>query len=220
MINTIEQAISFCHNETRLCGLLTELNIDTSEKETYALVSYKGIVDIGGCCIKFYGKISSNVSNFRAMVDALSDLNANILTISKDGDIKETKYADCADMVYIIGLVKTYDSVSATYIHKADHFQYRGFVGKVNGYVNNIEDNTADILIINEYHNIIHLSFADDVALTKGGTYEMYLDFAAHESKRPYMYIQYAERKEDIAQDVVEQALMEHQIYLSTFEQK
>ena len=53
---------------------------------------------------------------------------------------------------------------------------------------------------------------------SKGLEYEMYLNERVTESERPFIYIQYVEQKEDIAQDVVDQALLEHQIYLSTFE--
>lgn len=82
----------------------------------------------------------------------------------------------------------------------------------------NTQNNFAEILIINEYHNVIKLPYDYDVVLQQGKTYEMYLNVRTTESERPFIYIQYVEQKEDIAQDVVDQALLEHRIYLSTFE--
>ena len=218
MITTIEQAIQYCGNDVRMCGVLKELNIDTYERDGMMYVQYKGVIDIGGANIKFYDKITNMASTFKSRTDALGNLQANILTISTNGDIDRTKYSDDADMVYAIGGAKSFDSIGITYINKAESYEHSGLFGKVVGHVTNTQDNFAEILIINEYHNIIKLPYDYDVVLQKGKTYEMYLNVRVTESERPFIYIQYVEQKEDIAQDVVDQALLEHQIYLSTFE--
>lgn len=218
MITTIEQAIQYCGNDVRMCGVLKELNIDTYERDGIIYVQYKGVIDVGGANIKFYDKITNMISTFKSRIDVLKKLQANILTISENGSIDRTKYNRDADMVYAIGCTKSFDSVSITYINKAESYEHSGLFGKVIGYVTNIKDNIAEILIINEYHNIIKLPYDYDLVLQQGKTYEMYLNVRATESARPFIYIQYVEQKENIMQDVVNQALLEHQIYLSTFE--
>ena len=218
MITTIEQAIQYCGNDVRMCGVLKELNIDTYERDGIMYVQYKGVIDIGGANIKFYDRITNMASTFKSRTDALGNLQANILTISTNGDIDRTKYSDDADMVYAIGGVKSFDSIGITYINKAESYEHSGLFGKVVGHVTNIKDNIAEILIINEYHNVIKLPYDYDLVLQQGKTYEMYLNVRATESTRPFIYIQYVEQKENIMQDVVNQALLEHQIYLSTFE--
>ena len=200
-----------------MCGTLKELNIDTSERDGIMYVSYKGVIDIGGANIKFYDKITNMASSFKSRVDALKSLRANIFTISNNGTIEKTEYNDSADMVYAIGAVKSFDSIGITYINKAERYEHSGLIGRVIGHVTSTQDNIAEILIINEYHNVIRLPY-EDVDIKVGQTYDMYLDVRSHESERPDIYIQYVEQKEDIAQDVVDQALLEHQIYLSTFE--
>lgn len=217
MITTIEQAIQYCSNDVRMCGVLKELNIDTYERDGIMYVQYKGVIDVGGANIKFYDRITNMASSFKSRVDALKSLHANIFTISNNGSIEKTEYSDSADMVYAIGAVKSFDSVGINYINKAERYKHNGLIGRVIGHVTSKQDGTVEILIINEYHNIIRLPYGE-VDIYEGQTYDMYLDVRSHDSERPDIYIQYVEQKEDIAQDVVDQALLEHQIYLSTFE--
>ena len=112
-ITNIEDAVKLCHNKVTIYGWLKELNIDTIDGSdaNSIIIAYKGVVDIGNALIKFYGKDYNTSSTFASTVDTLDKLEANIKTISYNGEIQQDNFGDKLSVVYLEGSIRNSESI-------------------------------------------------------------------------------------------------------------
>lgn len=221
-ITNIEDAVKLCHNKVTIYGWLKELNIDTIDGSdaNSIIITYKGVVDIGNALIKFYGKDYNTSSTFASTVDTLDKLEANIKTISCNGEIQQDNFGDKLSVVYLEGSVRNSESIRCDYI-ATSHSPTRGIYGDVVGVALKDEDQELQILIINEYHNIIKLRHEYPRRIPDNTTVSLIVDIKPHESMRPDMFISVIAYSEDqIDKSVIDQALLEHEIYISTFSEQ
>ena len=99
-IKNLDDAIASCTNYVETYGVLSELNIDIIEQGEKIVVKYKGVVDINNAFIKIYGSTNNNSLSFATTINTLKSLEAEIITMSNNGEVVDTKYFRfCVDRV-------------------------------------------------------------------------------------------------------------------------
>lgn len=153
-INTIDEAIRRCSNEITFSGVLTELNINIINRGEDIIVKYKGVVDKDNAFIQIYGTMSNNNIRFSSTLEELKSLQANIITLSEDGEITSTKFSNKAHVVYVRGKVINENSVSVQYMARSTSNE-NVFENNIIGVIEdiNLENNKVTLFIIDDYYH-------------------------------------------------------------------
>ena len=120
-IKNLDDAIASCTNYVETYGVLSELNIDIIEQGEKIVVKYKGVVDINNAFIKIYGSTNNNSLSFASTINTLKSLEAEIITMSNNGEVVDTKYNHHASVVYLKGKLVSMDAIKVEYINSAPH---------------------------------------------------------------------------------------------------
>ena len=221
-ITKIEEAIGVCENQVTLIGVLTELNIDVRnlQNETVS-VNYKGVVDCHNAFIKIYGRFTNNDMTFKSAVQSLNNLTANIKTISENGEITETTYSHTASMVYVEGRFTSSHSINSDYIssttkEQKDSDLYGYIIGVPLKW---IEDKQVEMLVMtSHYHNILTFNCFDTHEELKGKTVYMEAMYNSYDNEQyePIVMATVKVMDYQIDQNVIDQALTEHDIFIAS----
>lgn len=217
MISTIEDAIKLCKNEVILKGVLSELDIDvrrTSDNDI--TLTYKGVVDVNDSYISFYGRVSNGSSMFTSVAKELNALESEIKTESEDGEVVDTSYSNKASRIYMHGGIISPNSIRADYI-SASTF-HPSFLAHIVGVYLGKHDDVDRILIINPYyHNIIHVKCDGDYSKLINKTVCVDMDISPYnEDMPPIGVVNIYKASEQISPNVIDQAKLEHDIYLES----
>lgn len=213
MITTIEEAIKLCKNEVILCGVLSELYVDVrrTPPDDITLV-YKGVVDVNKSYITFYGTVTNNSSMFTSIAKELNSFEAEVIVRAEDGEEVDTKYSKKASKVYVRGGVVSPNSIRADYVSASD------MSPRFTSYIVGVYLGDGDVLIINPYyHNIIRTVCPDTPSEFVGCTVCMVPMLNAYDEHFPPIEMTNVKKcDEQISQDVITQAKLEHDIYIKS----
>lgn len=231
-INTIDEAIKRCNNEITFNGVLTELNINIINRGEDVIVKYKGVVDKDNAFIQIYGTMSNNNIRFSSTLEELKSLQANIITLSEDGEITSTKFSNKAHVVYVRGKVINENSVSVQYMARSTSNE-NVFENNIIGVIENInlENNKVTLFIIDDYYHqtlllecntkcieSLVLAYKDkdmyDTSLVK-----LVLNILPYTNNTtPFICSDIVMYDDNISMSVINQAKLERDIYLASGE--
>lgn len=230
-INTIDEAIKRCNNEITFNGVLTELNINIINRGEDVIVKYKGVVDKNNAFIQIYGTISNNNIRFSSTLEELKSLQANIITLSEDGEITSTEFSNKAHVVYVRGKIINENSVSVQYMARSTSNE-DVFENNIIGVIENInlENNTITLFIIDDYyHQTLSLMCNNNVIRVLVDAYRyniqdkkivtLFISFVPYiKNSTPFICNDIIVHEDKINDNVINQAKFERDIYLASGE--
>lgn len=222
-INTIGEAVQTFTHHTQCVGVLSELNVDIFDKgNENIIVKYKGVVDINNAFIKIYGNVSNSSSKFNSMMEKLKSLEAEIKTLSNDGEIIRTEYKSKASVVAIYGMITSPDSIYVDSINEVSSKVSPYFQGIITGYVLDVnqQNRMAKLFVIDSYyHRTINIVFGANTSFNdveQGDMLKTYIDVFGYQDQYPPLQCTYYNKLDTkINDDVIQQALKEHQIFMN-----
>lgn len=199
MDSTLYELAQKCKNEIRLIGTLSELNLDSYEKNGVLVVKYKGVVQCNNAFISIKSTLTSYDST---IVDFVKQFSNNEVIGRK---------------VYIIGKLNSLKGINVSYMSCAyDKEDY--FKGDLIGVA---VDNKTLLIVNNEYHDVLtfdSLGAKADYQLGKANLTLNKLvvkdDIIINEGMPPIVNKQRLNIIDTVDKDLVAQALDEHEIYL------
>ena len=234
IIDTIELASELCRNKISGYGILSELNIDIIDKGDSATIKYKGVIDVNNAFIKFYGSVSSGANMFSSTARKLSDVTSELEVLCNNGEIVETKHNDVASVIYFEGELMSSDSIRLTYFNNEVILTYfnnevtqpynMGIISDVVGIVDEVDklnDNIRLFIINNNYHRMIEVNGATTINLDNvhnGDVVRCQFNTFGYRDICPPIQCTHCWAIDGIriAQDVIEQAKKEHDIYIKS----
>lgn len=219
----ILDAVKICKNDICIVGALSELSVDINDRDKdNVVITYRGVVNIRTAYIQIYGSVSNNSPTFKSTADTLSQLNANIKTISHNGDIESTEYNDKASMVYISGRVATSKSINVRYISSTTQDKY-DVTGELIGVPLERNGKIIKVLVITSYyHNIIEIECGNiaewqNTILNKTVSFKIDTCSSKEIDRMPiYLSVKDILHDHEIDTEVINNALTEHEIFLNS----
>ena len=223
-IHTIEDASKVCLNTIRLVGELKELSIDIDERGDNIHVNYMGVVKVNDSHIKIHGSTNNLSRRFKSDTERLNELKANIYATFKSGDIVDTTYSDECSVVYIEGKVSSANSIKVDYISNSTSTDTTYILGAITGIpIEIVDENVIKVLVINNnFHNVMTFK-CDRCNITLNTLLNQTVSFGvkANDNKNGSpLSLEYKIKLIDgIPQNLIDNAIAEHNIYLSTRKQ-
>ena len=226
-IKNLDDAIASCANYVETYGVLSELNIDIIEQGEKVVVKYKGVVDINNAFIKIYGSTNNNSMTFATTINTLKSLEAEIITMSNNGEVVDTKYNRHASVVYLKGKLVSMDAIKVEYINSAPHTLLHKrnsmfIVGLVEDF--NIEEKWIDLFVFNDYyHQRIRITIDPNTCWSKlnpNDVIRCWFGLKSYDTMYPPIQCTNFEKTDILISDkVTNQAKQEYEIYQHTLEQ-
>lgn len=226
-IKNLDDAIASCTNYVETYGVLSELNIDIIEQGEKIVVKYKGVVDINNAFIKIYGSTNNNSMTFATTIKTLKSLDAEILTMSNNGEVVDTKYNRHASVIYIKGKLLSMDAIKIDYINSAPHtlLNKRNLmfvVGLVEDF--SIEEKWVDLFIFNDYYHQRMRIVVDPntcwLKLNPNDIVRCWFGLSSYDTTYPPIQCTSFQKSDiSISDKVISQAKQEYEIYQNTLGQ-
>lgn len=223
-IHTIEDASKVCLNTIRLVGELKELSIDLVNQNDNIHVNYVGVVKVNDSYIKIHGSTNNLSRRFKSDTERLNELKANIYATFRNGDVVDTIYSDECSVVYIEGKVSSANSVRVDYISNSTSGDTTYILGAITGIpIEIVDENIIKVLVINNnFHNVLTFK-CDRCNITLNTLLNQTVNFGVeandNKSGSPLSLEYKIKLIDGIPQNLIDNAIAEHNIYLSTRKQ-